>query len=143
MDGVRATALAGVFLLVLQMSAIAGPNDERGAVLRALAVRVGNVLGAAASCPTIVPSRVSAMADKLSGVLRAGEDSAAIFDILTKSQADGARAIALKQTDCAITERQLADLESASSPERPQATGAGRDFLGHGCGYYGSRCDAA
>jgi ABC-type branched-subunit amino acid transport system substrate-binding protein len=90
-------------------------------MLRALASRVGVVLGAAYSCPNIPRARINAIADKIAGVIRSSDESAAIYELLNRAETEGARSIFSKQTDCASAERQLADLENASSPERPAA----------------------
>ena len=87
-------------------------------MLRALASRVGLVLGAAYSCPNIPRARINAIADKISGVIRGSDESAAIFELFNRSETEGSRAVFAKQTDCAAAERQLAELDTASSPER-------------------------
>jgi branched-chain amino acid transport system substrate-binding protein len=113
---------AGVLFLFPAASADAGPSDERGAIMKALAGRVGLVLGAASSCPNIPRARIDAIADKISGVIKSSDESASIFELFNKSKSEGARSVAAKQTDCAATDRQLADLESASSPDRQAST---------------------
>jgi branched-chain amino acid transport system substrate-binding protein len=136
-NGVSRAVFAGVLFLVAGLSANAGPSDERGAMLRALAGRVGVVLGAASSCPNIHRARINAIADKIAGVIKSSDESAAIFELLNKSQSEGARSVAAKQTDCAAAERQLADLESASSPEHQASAAAAAPVTAQPAGFTG------
>ena len=67
------------------------------------------------------------MADRVIDVIKSqppGDGSAAILELFNKSESEGALAIAAKQSDCASAERQLADLENASSPVPQPATPA-------------------
>jgi ABC-type branched-subunit amino acid transport system substrate-binding protein len=101
-------------------AASAGPSEERGNVVRGLAVQVGRALGAASACPVIARPRIKAIADKIINVIKTSgagdEESAAVIDLFNSSESEGARSVAAKQSDCANAERQLADLENASSP---------------------------
>lgn len=112
--------VAGLFLLAPPIGAGAGPDGERGNILRGLASQAGRVLGAASACPSIVQPRVKALADKIAEVIKnsaPGQDESNTFvELLNQSIANGARSIAAKQNNCTAAERQLADLESASAP---------------------------
>lgn len=105
------------------MSATAGaaPRDDKGSVLRALAGRVGHVLGAASACPAINKARIKGISDRIVDVIKTSaaneEESTAIIETLNSSQSEGARGVASRQTDCATADRELSDLESASAPQ--------------------------
>jgi branched-chain amino acid transport system substrate-binding protein len=64
---------------------------------------------------------VMEVAENISEIIRFADDSPALLDVLNKAQADGARAIASKQIDCATVERQLAGLEDAAFLDRQPA----------------------
>ena len=112
--------VAGLVLLVPPMGAGAGPDGERGNILRGLASQAGRVLGAASACPSIARPRVKALADKIAEVIKnsaSGQDeSNAFVELFNQSIANGARSIAAKQDSCTAAERQLAGLENASAP---------------------------
>lgn len=112
--------LAGALLMVAPLSAVPAPRDDKGNVLRALANRVGRVLGAASACPNVARPRIKGISDKITDVIKsssAGEDeSRSIMDLFNGSYLEGTRAVNTKQTDCATADRELADLESASAP---------------------------
>jgi branched-chain amino acid transport system substrate-binding protein len=118
----RCVALfAGAVLLASSIASGAGPGEEGGTTLRGLAIQAGRMLGAASGCPNIARARVDGIAAKIIGLIKppaAGgdESAAAILDLLAKSEAEGARSLAAKEIDCAAAERQLADLESISTP---------------------------
>ncbi|MGO8951825.1 MAG: ABC transporter substrate-binding protein [Rhodomicrobium sp.] len=110
-----------LFLLVLPMAAGAGPDSERGNMLRGLASQAGRVLGAASACPSIAQPRVKALADKITEVIKNSapslDESNAVVEQLNQSIANGARSIAAKQNNCTAAGRQLAGLENASAPD--------------------------
>jgi len=60
------------------------------------------------------------VADRLADAIKAGassqEESTSIFETFNSGSLEGARAIAAAKTDCAATDRELADLESAYEP---------------------------
>ncbi len=103
------------------LSAIPAPRDDKGHVIRALAGRVGRVLGAASACPNVARPRIKGISDKITDVIKsssAGEDeSRSVMGLFNGGYLEGARAVNTKQTDCATADRELADLESVSSPE--------------------------
>ena len=102
------------------LSAVPAPRDDKGNVLRALAGRVGRVLGAASACPNLARPRIKGVSDKITEVIKSSsvseDESKSIMDLFNGSYLEGARAVNTKQVDCAIADRELADLESASAP---------------------------
>ncbi|MBJ7533054.1 ABC transporter substrate-binding protein [Rhodomicrobium vannielii ATCC 17100] len=116
------TGLLGAFILASAFQpAWSAPRDDKGGVLRTLATRVGYVLGTAASCSNIAQSRVKAVADKFVDVVRTSAasepESAAILASFKTSLAEGTKDLADKKTDCTAANRDLANLESASTPQ--------------------------
>jgi len=112
---------AFALLLAVSVTAGAAPRDDKGSVLRALAGRVGHVLGAASACPAINKARIKGISDRIVDVIKTSaaneEESTAIIETLNTSQSEGARGVASRQTDCATADRELSDLESASAPQ--------------------------
>ncbi len=117
----RERTIFAVLLLISCITANAGPSDDRGSMLRGLAGRAGRVLGAASACTNLARSRIDAIATKITGVIKSfalnADESDAIIVLLNESESEGARSVAAKQTDCALAESQLADLENASTPQ--------------------------
>jgi branched-chain amino acid transport system substrate-binding protein len=115
-----------IILLVSFATASAGPSDERGNMLRGLAVQVGRALGAASACPNVARSRIKVIADKIVDVVKSSspseDEGVSILELFNRSQTEGAHTLAAKQSDCVTAERQLADLENASAP--PSQTGS-------------------
>jgi ABC-type branched-subunit amino acid transport system substrate-binding protein len=91
-------------------------------MLKALASRVGFVLGAASGCPDISQDSVSAITGKMLEVIKAsfpdGDEGTAILELFEKSKLDGAHPGSSKQPDCATAGRQLSELEAALSSDR-------------------------
>jgi branched-chain amino acid transport system substrate-binding protein len=91
--------------------------DEKMEVARDIAARVGQILGAAVVCRDIVPSRIINMSDKLNAVFSfttsSTDDLNALKQIYDKNAADGQRAVSSRRKDCAVVDRDLADLENA------------------------------
>ncbi len=134
---------AGFFLLTSSLTSGAGPGEEKSTTLRGLAIQAGRMLGAASACPSVAPARVDGIGAKIVGLIESsapgGDESAAILDLLAKSEAEGSRSVAAKQIDCATAERQLADLENISAPGAqgaPLARGASQPvaFAGQAAG---------
>ncbi len=117
--------MACAFLLAAPVSAISAPRDDKANVLRALAGRVGRVLGAASACPNVTRQRIKSLSDKITEVIKSSspseDESKVILDLYNGSYLEGARAINGRQTDCATADRELVDLETASTPA-PLAT---------------------
>jgi branched-chain amino acid transport system substrate-binding protein len=118
--------LSGLLLLLTVIAAGAAPNDDRNYMLRGLAVQAGRVLGAASACATVSRPRIAALASKITEVIRSSslsaDEGSTIVALLNDSEAEGARSVTGKQTDCVLAERQLADLENASAS--PAQTGS-------------------
>jgi ABC-type branched-subunit amino acid transport system substrate-binding protein len=108
-----------------QLAGAAGLSDDRAAMVRALASQVGRVLGAASACPNIARPRIKSIAGKISDIIKSSasneNETAALMDVLDRSESEGARALAARQMDCGAAERQLADLENASTPQQSSA----------------------
>ncbi len=120
--------LACALSLAGPLSASSAPQDDKASVLRALAARVGHVLGAASACPAIPAQRIQGITAKITEVIKSGasqqDDEAAIFGIFNSSTSEGARAVITAQTDCGTADRELADLENAATPGTAPATRA-------------------
>jgi ABC-type branched-subunit amino acid transport system substrate-binding protein len=112
--------LACVIALAAPLSAVPAPRDDKGNVLRALAGRVGRVLGAASACPSVARARIKGISDKITDVIKSSspseDESRSILDLLSASLAEGSHNVNTRQTDCATADRELADLENASAP---------------------------
>ncbi len=109
-----------VLSLALSHAGVSAPRDDKIGVLRALAVRVGKVLGAASACPNVARTRIKGITDKITDVIKSSssteEDSRSAVDLFNASLAEGSRSINARQADCADADRELADLENASAP---------------------------
>jgi branched-chain amino acid transport system substrate-binding protein len=125
--GTVATLTCAILMLALAPS-FAAPRDDKGAVLRALASRVGRVLGSASACPSVARERIKGITVKIVEVINNGasskEENASIVEVFNIGSSDGARAIALAEIDCATAEREITELESASNPGAQSATPA-------------------
>jgi ABC-type branched-subunit amino acid transport system substrate-binding protein len=112
-------ALSGLSLLFSIIAASAAQNDNRGFMLRGLAVQAGRVIGAASACPSISRPRIAGIAGKITDVIRSSapsaDEGAAIVGLFSDSESEGARSMTGRQTDCVLAERQLSDLENASA----------------------------
>jgi ABC-type branched-subunit amino acid transport system substrate-binding protein len=95
-------------------------------MLRGLAVQAGRVLGAASACASISRTRISAIANKITEVIRSSapsaDEGATILVLFNDSEAEGARSVTGRQSDCSFAERQLADLEGASGASAQPAS---------------------
>jgi ABC-type branched-subunit amino acid transport system substrate-binding protein len=112
---VGATLIVAV-CIAIAVAAPASPKDDRGTMLRALAARVGTVLGGASACPSVSRSRIKAIAGKITDVIKSSagteDEINSVLAILETSEAEGAKGLA----DCAKADREIADLENASAP---------------------------
>ncbi len=117
--------LAGILILALPLSVATAPREDKGPALRGIAKQVGRVLGAASACPAIARPRIKAIADRIAEVIKSSaatdDEGAAIMDLFTANEAEGAQAITSRRMDCARAERELADLEAVSGPAQQQA----------------------
>jgi branched-chain amino acid transport system substrate-binding protein len=117
----RTAAIASSALLLLApVYSNAAPRDDKASVLRVLTGRVGGVLGAASACPSVARERIKVVADKMREVIKAGSNSAqessSNFETFQASSSDAARAAAAGLIECTTVERELADLETISTP---------------------------
>ena len=94
---------ACTLLLLLPVSTVSAPRDDKANVLRGLAGRVGQVLGASSACPSVSRERIKKVADRLADAIKAGtssqEESTSIFETFNSGSLEGARAIAAAKTD--------------------------------------------
>jgi len=112
-------------LVALPGIGTSAPNSERSNVARQLAARVGKVVGAASGCQDISRSRIKAITDKFTTVVKNlganDEDRIATLQIFENSLTEGQKAVAEREADCASAERDLANLEHAATlPATPQ-----------------------
>jgi len=118
----------GAALVIPTSISTTAQRNERIEAARDLAVRVGQLLGAASVCREIARPRIKNMSDMLMDVLKSAttntEELNAIKQSYDRSVAEGQRAIAGRQIECATADRELAGLESAvtSAPATAQAT---------------------
>ncbi len=101
----------------------AGSRHDRADLMRELARRVGQVVGAASACRDIATPRIAAISDKVTGVIRhAGSDGniAGLLETVEHSVADGRLAVASRQLDCATADHDFTELERSvgTSPAR-------------------------
>ena len=97
---------------------LAGPAGAapgaRIEVLRALAGRVGAVVGSALTCKEIARPRVQVVVDKFTSVIKEASSNEAertdLTQLLDRGVTDGRTAVAVGRTDCKSADRQLADL---------------------------------
>jgi branched-chain amino acid transport system substrate-binding protein len=101
-------------------------GEDKGNMLRGLAVEVGRVLGAASACPSVARPRIGAITNRITAIIQASggdpDETAAIFELLNNSQTEGSRSVSARLIDCAAIERQLVDLENISVPGAPPKT---------------------
>jgi len=115
--------VAGTLLVGAPGIAGAGSRHDRADLMRELARRVGQVVGAALACRDIATPRIAAISDKVTGVIRhAGSDGniAGLLQTVEHSVADGRLAVASRQLDCATADHDFTELESSvgMSPAR-------------------------
>jgi branched-chain amino acid transport system substrate-binding protein len=98
-------------------------GEDKGEVLKGLAVEVGRVLGAASACPSIARPRIGTITNRITAIIQSSgggaDETAAIFELLNNSQTEGSRSVSAGLTSCAAIERQLSDLESVPTPGVP------------------------
>ncbi len=98
----------------------AASGEDKGDVLKGLAVEVGRVLGAASACPSIARPRIGVVTNRITAIIqssgRGADETTAIFELLNNSQTEGSRSVSAKAVSCAAIERQLSDLENVPSP---------------------------
>ncbi len=93
-------------------------------MLRGLAAEVGRVLGAASACPAIARPRIGAITTRITAIIQSSsadpDETAAIFELMNNSQAEGSRSVSARLMDCTSVERQVSDLENISPPAAVQ-----------------------
>jgi branched-chain amino acid transport system substrate-binding protein len=106
----------------------AGLSNNADAV-RQIAVSVGYVIGAASACKEVSRSRLQAMTDRLSELVKssvtAGGESSAVQQAFDQSVSEGRRTVTSKQRDCASADRDLADMEGIVTSQPAAATTMG------------------
>ncbi|MGO9547218.1 MAG: ABC transporter substrate-binding protein [Rhodomicrobium sp.] len=121
--GYRLVLSFAAWLLIIGVPAEAGPSEDRGSMLRALAGQIGRALGAASACPGIERTRIAGIAGRITEVIQSSaaneDESNGILELFHKAQSEGTRSIPANQTGCAAAERRIAELENAASPPAP------------------------
>ena len=105
-----------IFLLSsLLAGAPAALASDRTDVVRDLAGRVGPIVGSALACPDIARPRIQTIVDKFTAVITAASSNEAersdLAQLLDRSVTEGRGAVTSGRTDCALADRQLADME--------------------------------
>ena len=57
-------------MLASCLPASAAPGEDKGNMLRGLAVEVGRVLGAASACPSVARPRISAISSRITAIIK-------------------------------------------------------------------------
>jgi branched-chain amino acid transport system substrate-binding protein len=118
-----ACVVAGIVLIAVPGRGNAAPPNDRTDALLQIATGVGRVASAASVCREISWTRIKALTDKFSELLKVsathGEAFSSIQQALDQSAIEGQRAVSSKQTDCAAAVRELSELESAVGSQAP------------------------
>src|ERR1700761_610639 len=111
----QAAIVCGLSGALLAGSANAAPGDNLSLV-RALASRVGPIIGSALGCQNISESRLQLIIDKFQEVIKGSPSNDTergdVARQLNRYVADDRIDLADGRTDCKIADRQIADLES-------------------------------
>src|ERR1700682_4818114 len=123
------TARLTIFLFGALVTGPAGaPAGDKTDVVRALAGRVGPIVGSASACRDIARPRVQLISDKFAGVIAEASSNEAERSDLTllfeRSVADGRNAVTTGRMDCRLAERQLADIERSIAGSAPNSLAA-------------------
>jgi ABC-type branched-subunit amino acid transport system substrate-binding protein len=109
---------AVIFALTIAWAALANaqpePREDKAKLLRDLATRLGQVVGAAYACPEIAKSRVVEAKDRVTAILKAepaGGADASPVALFEANFAAGIKATVERRSSCAAVERDLASLE--------------------------------
>jgi branched-chain amino acid transport system substrate-binding protein len=117
--------IVGMAVAIPTISGIYAQSDDRLETARDITSRVGQILGAASACRDIAPARVQAMGDKLKSVFTFTtsnpDDLNTLKQIYDKNRSDGQRSVTSRRKDCAMVDRDLAELESAIKSSPPPA----------------------
>jgi hypothetical protein len=118
-----ACAVAAAVLLAMPGLGNAAPRNDRTDALLQIATGVGRVASAASVCREISWTRIKALTDKFSELIKVsvthGEAFSSIQQALDQSAIEGQRAVSSRQTDCAAAARELSELESAVGSQTP------------------------
>src|ERR1700748_1401595 len=113
--------------VLLAGSAGAAPGDKVD-IVRDLAGRVGQVVGAALACRDIARPRIQVVIEKFAAVIKEASSKEAeranFTQLLDRTVADGRAQVTTGQIDCGSVDRELADLERAISEHGVTAPGA-------------------
>jgi hypothetical protein len=118
-----ARLLVGALAMAMPATATAGQNSERIDALLHMATGVGHAISDASVCREITWSRVKALTDRFSDLVKTSVTRSDEFSLIQQaydqSSVDFQRAVASKQIDCAAAVRDLADLERAVASPPP------------------------
>jgi hypothetical protein len=121
--------VVGAMLIAAPGIGNAAQRGDRIDALRQIATGIGSVTGAASVCREISWSRIKALTDKFSDLIKApgtnGEEFSSLQQAYDQSTVDSQRTVTSKQTDCAAAVRDLADLERAVTSQPPTEAGTG------------------
>jgi len=117
-----------IFLSIALLAGNAEAAGDKTGLLRDVTGRVGPLLGSASACQSIAQSRIQAITDKFTVVIRDTAPSDAerneLNQMFDRTVADGRSAVASGRVECKAVDRQLADLEkSIAGPSLPPAIG--------------------
>jgi branched-chain amino acid transport system substrate-binding protein len=108
------------WMMVVSGALLAGAGDAAAGdkdVVRNLAGRVGPIIGSALACRDIARPRIQLIVDKFTAVITEASTNDAersdLTQLLDRNVADGRGAVTSGRMDCALADRQLADLERA------------------------------
>jgi branched-chain amino acid transport system substrate-binding protein len=117
----------GALLIAAPGIGNAAQHSERIDALRLIATDIGRVISAASVCREISWSRIKALTDQFSNLIKAsvtnGEEFSSIQQAYDQSAIEGQLTVSSKHTDCAAAVRDLADLERAVTSQPPAAIG--------------------
>src|ERR1700759_2379270 len=116
---------SSVLFGALLASAGSASADDVG-VVRALAGRVGPIIGSAQACPNLARSRSQVIIDKFQAAIREASDSDAdrsdVARLFDRYVVDGRTLVSAGKIDCRIAERQISDLEQSLGIASPPST---------------------
>jgi hypothetical protein len=114
------------WMMVVSGALLAGAGDAAAGdkdVVRNLAGRVGPIIGSALACRDIARPRIQLIVDKFTAVITEASTNDAersdLTQMLDRNVADGRGAVTSGWIDCALADRQLADLERAIARPAP------------------------
>jgi hypothetical protein len=118
-----ALLLVGALAIAAPATGTAGQNSDKVDALLHMATGVGHAVSDASVCREIAWSRVKALTDKFSDLVKTSVTKSDEFSLIQQaydqSSVDFQRAVASKRIDCAAAVRELADLERAVASPPP------------------------